>query len=519
MSVVAEFAAMLGLEPDEKSFEHGEKLLEGIKKGLEVLGVIEAVHEVREFIGSTVELGASLVDTSQKVGIGVESLQFFGYVATKNGSSAEGFSDAVKHLSKNIDEARQKGGETGAAFTRLGIDVNGAAFKHMNLDEQMELVAKRLSALPDGIAKTSISMQIMGRSGADLIPTMNDLGKHAGELHAAFDEMGGGLKQEQAEALKEFDDKTKTARLGLGMLKDQIVTAIVPALSDLVDSFMSWMRANRDAINEVAAKVADFAVMVVHGFGTVGAELAKAVAWFAKHKDLTIAILIGLGAAIGAFAVEAAVQWALAFWPLIAVAGIVAAVALAVKKLMEWFAGGPITWSKMYSELKQGLKDIEEWFLDIPDKIASAFDRAWEAIKGAAKKAFEWIVNLPVIKQLIEVYDYFAHPASKAQIDEMRKQMPGYEIAKAAGGAIDTAGSAISGAWNKVKGLTTQDIFAPQSAQQSAPIVSSPEINITIHNAQDMNSDELSQKIKDHVTDALEESHRGAFAALTGGVR
>ncbi len=77
----------------------------------------------------------------------------------------EVLTDAVKHLSKNIDEARQNAQSCCAAFSRLSIDVSSAAFKHMDLDQQMELVAKRLSMLPDGITKTALAMEIMGPLG------------------------------------------------------------------------------------------------------------------------------------------------------------------------------------------------------------------------------------------------------------------------------------------------------------------------------------------------------------------
>ncbi len=519
MSTVAEFIASLGLEPDEESFHRGDKLLEGIKKGLEILGVVEGARAIKEMIGSTVELGASLVDTSQKVGIGVESLQFFGYVASKNGSSMEGFTDAVKHLSKNIDEARQNGGNAAQAFSRLGIDVSSAAFKHMDLDQQMELVAKRLSMLPDGITKTALAMEIMGRSGADQIATFNDLGKNADELHKTFEEFGGGLSHEQAEQLKGFDDQVKTAKMGLGQFKDQIIAAVVPALGGLVDSFMEWMRANKEAIKEVSERVAEFAVQVIHGFAAVGGAIAKAIAWLEDHKNIAIAALLGLGAAIAAFAVQAAIEWAIAFWPLTLVAGVIAVTSLAIKKLLEWFAGGPISWSKMYAELKQGLVDIEDWFLSIPSKIKGAFDAAWQGIKDAAKAAFEAILNLPVLKQLIQIYEFFTKKQTakeKEEYEEFKKNLPQNQIAGAVSNTVDNAKSIASGVVDGI-GSFLDPSRSMQKAQNSAPISNTISINVT--GVGDMDADQLSQKIKDHVTDAIEETHRSALSALTGGQR
>lgn len=61
----------------------------------------------------------------------------------------------------------------GKALAALGISATDAAGQVKGVDEVMIAVADKFAAVQDGRAKTAIAMQLFGKSGAQLIPTLN----------------------------------------------------------------------------------------------------------------------------------------------------------------------------------------------------------------------------------------------------------------------------------------------------------------------------------------------------------
>ena len=506
MTVVAELFAKLGLLPDHESWEKGDRLVEGIKASIEGLISREAVRGLKEMVMGVVDLGSQLNDTAQKTGQSVEGLQFYGFVAKLNSGSAEEMSFAVAHLSRNLAEAAKGTGGAADSLKKLGIAVNGKDFKNADVDTKVRKIAEAMAKLPDGTEKTAIAMGLFGRSGAQLIPTLNDLGKNGDELKSKFEALGGGLTKEQTVALDDFGDEVDMAKFSLGALKNQIVTGMLPALKSMLDSFMAWVTGNKEGIKEAAAAVAEAMGYVLNAAATVGAGIATAVQWLRDHVDIATAIVIAFGSILAIFAIDAAAAWLIAFWPVVLISAAIAAVILALKKLGDYLSGGTRSWSEFFDEVKSQFSKLGDWFLDIPDKIGSAFSSAWEAIKSGAKAAFEWILGLPVIKQVKQLYDYFTKG------DAARTAENPY-------GSTGPGGEKYSGVTDRLTGGSISSISAMQNGGNTPPLEVTMHQQITINPSAGMDETKLGEKVNDHVKDGINEHFQKAFDAFKGGKR
>lgn len=518
--IVAELAATLGLVPKEAEWAKGDKLIEGMHKALEVFLGVEAVKGVFEMIHGVVELGSALNDTAQKSGLSVEGLQFFGFVAKQNSATMEEMASAVTKYSRGLDEANQKGsGPAAEALTRLGINFHDAGFKANSLDEQVQLISDKLAKLPDGTKKTALAMDLFGRSGASLIPTLNDLGKNGDELRRSFQDLGGGLSGAQVKALDDFGDEMDRAKFSIGALKNQVVAQMIPALHDMVQGFLAWIKANKEMIASTLTSVLHGLIEAVKIVGTVFYYAVEALKFFADHSELTKALLIGLGAVIAAFAIEAAINWVIAFWPLVLAVAVIAAVVLAVRKLWDWIKNGDDIIARTIRNALDGFKKLVDAVVDTA-----------RAIKDGLEAAFNWVANLPIIKQLRELIGDLMHFGDKAKgSDEAHEKLKG-----TAGGDLNDFAN--NHPWiAKLGGLASESVGGvnPETIRRQAQesmtgtggrdrddkpnvTVNHGDTNVTVNGAGG-DPDEVAAKVKEAVRDARNEELQSAWDALKGG--
>ncbi len=392
-TVVEDLVANLRLKPDEGSWARGNKLVTGIKAGIaafvasKVIGEIgEVVHHIADAVEETVHFGSELHDTAEKTGLTVEALQRLGYVAKLNGSSMEGATTGIKFFSRSLVEAQGGSKEAIESFKKLGISVNDKAFKELPLEGQFRLLAERISKLPDGAEKTSLALKVLGRSGTELIPTLNELGKNGAELDRQFEELGGGLSTEQAKNLDEFGDDIDRTKMSLSNLKNQVIAGLVPSLAEALKGFREWIQQNRELIKQGIATVVSTLVKVVKALGAAFVVLSD---WYQENKE-TITTYFTLVAGT----VKILFKW---LGLTLRLLGLVLRTALSL-------AGGLISAFKgAWEGIKAVGQSIADFFTEtIPNAIKNAFKAMWDSIVSGAVAAWNTIKNLPVIKQVLK---------------------------------------------------------------------------------------------------------------------
>ncbi len=494
---IADLFASLSLKTDQGSFATGNKLISGVKGALGGIAAFFAIEKLTEGVKSVIDLGSAINDTSQKTGISAQALQFYGFVAKQNSSSMDELAGASTKLSKGLGEV---------ANTGKGPAADGLAALHLSMkqvqdaspDDRLTMIANAFVKLGPEANKQAIAMDLFGKSGAALIPTLNDLGENGDALRKQFDELGVAIDDKSIKALDELGDNVDKAKAQFGGLKNQVVVAILPTLTKMVTGLMSWVKANKAIIASSLGKVVDG---LVAGFQVLG-DVIDAVTTLFKDAwagdDGAQAILIGIAAVVASVVIPA--LWAmtvpiiLATLPLLAIVGVVALLALGVIKII-----------KHWDQVKSVMRSVAGWFVGIGHGIVSAFDSAWEFVKSSAKAAFEWIISLPVVKQLIELYNYF-------------KNAKGTDSANAAADKAKAGGADAIGQYGAFyKNLTgvdsPADNVAPSGAKAAGDITATTTINVTSNSADPKAVGEATkQAFIDHWQNILRDAH-----AATGG--
>jgi hypothetical protein len=195
--------------------------LGAMRSFLPVLGVAG----IAAFAKNNINAADSMSKLSQRTGIAAPMLDKFRKVAELSDTSINSLERAFPALTKNIDDAAQKGkGPAFDAFTRLGVAITDSSGKVRSADQVMLDISDRFAKMADGTEKAALASAVFGtRIGSELIPLLNSGGD-------AVRNMGTALTQEFADKAAAFNDRLETMQEKLGDVGLRLTEALLPAL-------------------------------------------------------------------------------------------------------------------------------------------------------------------------------------------------------------------------------------------------------------------------------------------------
>jgi hypothetical protein len=270
---------------------------------------VGSLAAVTSMVKGYIDAAEGLKDLGIKTGTTVESLSAFASIGKLTGTTAETIGQAMNKLAKNMAGSTEESKGAAAALKALGLDFN--AFNAMRPEDKMLALAKAMNQFEDGSAKSAVAMTLMGKSGADLLPFMRDLG-NTGELVAK-------VTAEQAEMADQYNDAMTVAAERTEDLKRSLALGLLPGMIALYDLTQLLGGAIRDYLAGGAAQATgQFDVMrgVIRTVGTVLEALivlASDVAFVFKSVGREIGGIVAqfsaLGEGGGIFSAEGRAGW------------------------------------------------------------------------------------------------------------------------------------------------------------------------------------------------------------------
>jgi hypothetical protein len=184
------------------------------------------------FIGSTIDMMDTLDETSQKVGVSTEALSELAYAAKFASLDTDDLTKMLVKLSATLQDAKDGQKSAVEVFGRLRLDPKNIK----DADELLMQLADRFAAMPEGVAKTSMAIDVFGEKlGPKLLPLLDGGRNGIAALRAEAHELGVVVSNEAgAEAAKFNDqlDRMKAAASGVGMT---ITMKVLPGLTQLAE--------------------------------------------------------------------------------------------------------------------------------------------------------------------------------------------------------------------------------------------------------------------------------------------
>jgi hypothetical protein len=229
-------------------------------------------------IKGAIDHADALNKSAQKAGVTVEALSRLEYAAKLSDLSLEDLTGGLGKLSKAMAEATITKTSTAAtAFKALGVAVTDSAGKLRSSTSVLGDIADRFARLPDGATKTALALQIFGKSGAELIPLLNQGSAAIAKMADESDRLGITISGKTAGAAEKFNDTlTKIGAIMDGVV-NQVTVAALPALQSLADTLSS------PAFAEAAAALG---VGLVNAINLVANAFENAWNWGNKFASL-----------------------------------------------------------------------------------------------------------------------------------------------------------------------------------------------------------------------------------------
>ncbi len=215
--------------------------------------------------------GDEIAKLSQRVAIGAETLSGYKLAADLSGLSLQDFGTSLQKAARNIVEASKGTGEAADAFDALGIRVTDGTGKLKTAEQILLEVADRFAQMEDGAQKTALAMDIFGKSGAGMIPLLNQGSAAIQAQRKEAELLGATWTSAQAKLAEEFNDNLARIEAGLTGFRNQVVQGLLPFFNEAVSAIVAkmkewgesgklkaWAKSTSDAIINAVVAIAQF---------------------------------------------------------------------------------------------------------------------------------------------------------------------------------------------------------------------------------------------------------------------
>ena len=308
----------------------------------------------------SIDAADNLNDLSQRTGVGVEALDKFGKAANDSGSSLDEVAKAMGKLAKGIVDPASK---TNEALKSIGINSTDAQGKIRGVDAIMLDLADKFSKMPDGVEKTALAMEIFGKSGANIIPMLNE-GK------TALNEYSATIDKDMAAAADKFNDSINKVTASISGPFNEAIVALLPTITKLAEGIAALAK----GFSQLPKPLQD-AIVLIGAFGFAFKILSPIITGVVTAFKLFAALKIGA---------------IIAGWlPIIGQIG--TALAVVGRVLLGVFTG-PVGWATLLVTAGVAIYAFR-------DQIGAAF-KAIGDVLGAAGKLFYDVFIVPAMNAL-----------------------------------------------------------------------------------------------------------------------
>ena len=218
-------------------------LAANVMKASNVLGFLGTALAGISFVAKIkdqIDMADSLNKMSQKAGISVEALSSLSHAGKLADVDVATLTGGIGKLSKTVLEASTGNKEAAATFTALKVSVQDAQGQIKPTDTILLDLAERFAKMDDGATKTALAMRVFGKSGADLIPFLNQGKDGIKALQVEAERFGIVVSTDTARAAEQFNDnltKLQSAGQGLSLrLANQVLPTVVAFTEGLVEA-------------------------------------------------------------------------------------------------------------------------------------------------------------------------------------------------------------------------------------------------------------------------------------------
>ncbi|MGR9427732.1 hypothetical protein [Rhizobium leguminosarum] len=266
----------------------------GKRLALAFAGVTTVTTAAAAGLANLAKSGADAADAAgkaaQAAGLQIDAYGRLAFAAEQNDVAAEQFGAAMSKLNVAIGDAAKGGKEAAVKFAALGVSIKDTHGRLRPTEDIVRDLAGAFAKLPDGAKKSALAISLFGKSGASLLPFLNegkqgliDLGAQAEKLGIVFTAADSDIGDAMGDALSEVSRASQGIGNKIGLIFAPAITAAAERLRDV-------LIVNRDAILGFARSIADTALPIIQDFisALAGDDAAVRNNWVLEWRDAVV---------------------------------------------------------------------------------------------------------------------------------------------------------------------------------------------------------------------------------------
>lgn len=437
--ILIAFGVSVDTAPIDKANQKADGLIQKLEKFGKALAALVVIKRVLNDVFDLTEEAAQIAHTAEATGLSTHELQAWQLGAKEAGVEGEGFTIALRKLSKELAGGSAK--NQAKILHEYGLTAKDAAGHAITLSEALPAIAEKFKAMADGPEKSAKATELFGRQGARLIPLLNEGAAGIVKLKQKLDDLGGGFSPEFIRQSLKVKEQTVDLDEAWTSLKVRIYGLLLPALLAGVNALIKLSVSVSDTIDRTH--------LLGSAVGVLGTVLVAQAA----------RIVIAYAPVIATF-----LAWAAA----------IALAVLLVEDIYGFFTGkNSLIGEAIDAAFGEGSQQkVREWFQSVYDFGKEVFDKVKE-IFGDTSKSFG--------VRLDEFLDYlggaFATHFSGTFSDICQGVIAIFKV------AIDAIEAAIDGLVSAAKaaaallGITSDEPDEAGSAPPTQPEITTDEID------------------------------------------
>ena len=366
------------------------------------------IAPLKQAITTFMDFGDSISKTSQRVGIGVESLGALKFAAEQCGATFQILTDGIKAFQDTLGAAQM--GDSGAIgkLGKAGLSVED--FAGLSEEDQLMKLADHIAAIGDKSEQTSVAMELFGKAGFKLLPLLQEGSAGIKKLMDEGKDIGAVLGEDGVKGAVNLTDamnRLKTSAKAIGM---QFMGSVAPALTATLDAVTKvfaaigkFYNSHKRIINALAA-----------GVGTMLAFVAAMSAWGALLPVLTA----------GVTSLSTAFAWLNAMLLMnpfgLAIAGAVA-LGAALVALGTYFTVTTGKVQELDRESAKAIKDVDDAVADLNKTLEDGKKRL-DALNAESEKTKELLDRLTELNEK----EHLNNAEKQEQADNLDKLIQKY---------------------------------------------------------------------------------------------
>jgi phage-related minor tail protein len=254
-----------------------------------------AIDRLVDGFRSLVDGAAKFQELADKTGASAVKLAEFSHASAISGVSMDSVASSMNKLTFALQKVDEESDMVAQGLKSIGIGFED--FKKMSPDERIKKLATALNGFEDGAQKTAVAMAILGKSGADQIPFLKDLGD---QLDANQGKLETHLTPEMIARADEYGKKNAAIKHEMAELSQVLAIQMLPAvnifgkaLNESMKQMLGVSEAGRDLKNN-------------NGVEDFGLAAAQVLGYVMDAAQFVARTLQSLGTSLGALGAMAA---------------------------------------------------------------------------------------------------------------------------------------------------------------------------------------------------------------------